>query len=221
MKLIGLQIGTAQKMNLGARQLETGILKTSVASTKIMRDPETGSAVIGDTVTDNRHHGGPDQAVYVYFQEDYDWFTEQLSETPAPGTFGENFTIAGMSCQSLNIGDRLLFQEIILEITSPRIPCDVFANHMSDLQWVKKFRAARRPGVYCRVIQAGTAHIGEDVKLQTVRNTNNMQGLLQHFDLHYDTNPSIKMLHDALATPVAIRGRTALTEKLKQLKAKQ
>src|SRR5262245_32391589 len=49
----------------------------------------------GDEHADH-HHGGVDQAVYVYAREDLDWWTERLGRELRNGEFGENVTTAGL-----------------------------------------------------------------------------------------------------------------------------
>ena len=48
----------------------------------------------------------------------------------------------------------------MLEITAPRIPCNTLAARMGDPGFVKRFLAAERPGLYCRVIRPGILQIG-------------------------------------------------------------
>ena len=122
--------------------------------------------VEGDCVADANHHGGPDQAVYVYFAEDYEWWSEKLGRTLAPGTFGDNLTISGISSPDVAIGDRFIAGEVVLEVTVPRIPCGTLARRMEDREFVKAFRDAERPGVYCRVIAEGEVRAGTPVTHQ-------------------------------------------------------
>ena len=56
---------------------------------------------------DTKNHGGPDQAVYVYGGADYAWWSAELEQELAPGTFGENLTISDLESAPLAIGDRL------------------------------------------------------------------------------------------------------------------
>jgi MOSC domain-containing protein YiiM len=37
---------------------------------------------------------------------------------------------------------------------------------MDDRQWVKKFRRAERPGLYCRVVKEGIVKIGDAVSTE-------------------------------------------------------
>ena len=44
----------------------------------------------GDQVSDTRHHGGVDQAVYAFAREDLDRWRERLGTEIPDGWFGEN-----------------------------------------------------------------------------------------------------------------------------------
>ena len=145
------------------------------AATGIVKRPQTGPVTIGplglegDAVLDLKNHGGPDQAVYIYGQPDYDLFARELGRELAPGLFGENLTIAGLESQAIHVGDRFEIGEVLLEATSPRIPCATFAARMGDPQWVKHFFAVNRPGVYVRVLRTGQVEAGMAVRAHPLR----------------------------------------------------
>jgi MOSC domain-containing protein YiiM len=119
------------------------------------------NGLAGDAICDVEHHGGPDQAVYVYGQSDYDVWSSEIGKVLEPGTFGENLTLASFESAKINIGDRLVCGSLVLEATSPRIPCRTFAARMEDKHFVKKFLDAGRPGVYCRVLGEGPVQVGD------------------------------------------------------------
>ncbi len=116
MRVVSLQIGSAQTID-----------KQPVTEADF-----GAGGVAGDTVANTRHHGGPDQAVYVYPDEDYAWWREQLGRRLPPGIFGENMTIAAAGADPVRVGDRLPVGETLLEVTAPRIPCSVFAARMGE-----------------------------------------------------------------------------------------
>jgi MOSC domain-containing protein YiiM len=118
----------------------------------------------GDALLDTKHHGGPDQAVYLYGVPDYDFFARELGRPLAPGLFGENLTITGLESATINLGDRFEIGGVLLEATSPRNPCATFAARMGDPNWVKSFFAAERPGIYGRVLRTGAVEAGMAVK---------------------------------------------------------
>ena len=139
---------------------------TAPKVTGIFKKPQTGPIHIGahglegDAICDLKHHGGLDQAVYLYGQPDYDFWSAEIGRELEPGTFGENLTIAGLESASINLGDRFVLGSLVMEVNSPRIPCRTFAARMDDKFFAKKFLAANRPGIYCRVLGEGPVQAG-------------------------------------------------------------
>lgn len=145
------------------------VLAGSAQPTGIVKTPRTGPVIVdaegalGDAVLDRKHHGGPDQALYLYLASDYDFWEAELGERPAPGTFGENLTVSGIAGETLCVGDRLAIGDVLLEVTSHRTPCNTFARRMGDPRWVKRFMQAGRPGAYLRVLTPGPVEAGTDI----------------------------------------------------------
>src|SRR5262245_6324727 len=100
MKLLSVNVGRAEQ---GISTGETGINKLPVHGSVAV----SGAGLEGDVVCDTKHHGGPDQAVYVYGAPDYDWWMEALGRDLSYGAFGENLTIGGLESAGIRIGDRL------------------------------------------------------------------------------------------------------------------
>jgi MOSC domain-containing protein YiiM len=215
MKLSSLNLGTGQLIAVGERRIRTGIHKQPT-----LEPVQIGRlGLAGDEVSDEINHGGPDQAVYVYGLPDYDFWSEQIGTALEPATFGENLTVSGLESASLRIGDRLRVGTgglgVLLEVAASRIPCHVLAARMDDLGFVKKFRAAQRPGAYCRVIETGEVRVGDSVILEPC--IGETISLLEDFNLYYEANPSRAKLERALNAPVAIRTRAELNQKLAKL----
>ena len=61
-----------------------------------VRSRSTGWGCTGDIQANRVHHGGPDQALYAYSQEDADYWADELQRDMPPGTFGENLRVAGI-----------------------------------------------------------------------------------------------------------------------------
>lgn len=157
-ELLSINIGKAQ--SIATKSGQSGIFKTPQSN-----DVEIGTlGLAGDTIIDTKHHGGIDQAVYIYFQPDYDWWTKELGREMPIGIFGENLTISELKSQDMLVGDQFEIGNVLLEITSPRIPCVTLARRMGDKQFPKKFMASDRPGVYCRVLKTGAVHASMAVK---------------------------------------------------------
>ncbi|MDO5754357.1 MOSC domain-containing protein [Arthrobacter sp.] len=142
----------------------TGIDKRPVAGAVSLRK----FGVFGDVQGDIEHHGGPDQAVYAYSQEDADYWSEELGRTITPGLFGENLRTTGVETSQAVIGTRWRIGKALLEVTSPRVPCATFAERMDEPQWVKRFTQAGRAGTYLRVLGHGKVAAGDAVVVEHV-----------------------------------------------------
>jgi MOSC domain-containing protein YiiM len=168
-----------------------------------------------DVICDKKSHGGPDQAIYVYGEADYVWWSGELGKEISPGTFGENLTISELQSAQFHVGDYLHINDVILQVTAPRIPCGTFATRMDDPQWVKRFHHAERPGLYCRVIKEGFVQAGDIVSVE--RYPGETISILQMFRDYYDKDKSEETLHRHLTAPIAIRARRDIEKELIRL----
>lgn len=145
----------------------------SVGTTAIDKRPVEGAVKVGrlglyaDVQADRKHHGGEEQAVYAYAQEDADWWAAQLDrEIPYGTLFGENLRTGGIDVSDVRVGEQWRVGGVVLEATRPRNPCMTFARRMGLERegWVKRFADARRLGTYFRVIQTGTLTAGDEIE---------------------------------------------------------
>lgn len=120
----------------------------------------------GDAVCHTRHHGGDDQAVYAMAREDLDEWERELGRPLTNGCFGENLTTSGLDVSGALIGERWrIGREVLLEITSPRIPCRTFQGHLDERGWMKRFTRRAAPGAYLRVLEPGEIRAGDPVEI--------------------------------------------------------
>ena len=215
MQLLSVNIGQKRTQQKGSELETTGIYKIPV------QEPvEINSLGIqSDFICDQKNHGGPDQAIYIYGQPDYEWWSKELGKDLGPGTFGENLTVSELESARFNIGDRLHVGSAILEVTAPRIPCSTLAARMGDPQFVKKYRHAGRPGLYCRVIQEGFVQTGDEVTLESYKGET--LSILQMFRDYYDNHKSEETLRLHLRAPIAIRAREDAERDLEKLLSKR
>jgi MOSC domain-containing protein YiiM len=206
-RIVSVNVGKPESLEHGGRSIVSGIQKRPVSG-RVMLGEEK---LAGDTICDLEHHGGKDQAVYVYRAEDYAWWTGELADDCPPGTFGENLTVEGLP-HDLAVGDRLLIGEVVLEATSPRIPCSTLAARMQDSNFGLLFRRARRPGTYFRVLNGGELQQGD--RATFVPGPNPDASLLTLFDLAFDTRPDVTVIEQFLDAPLAERARKMLERKL-------
>ena len=138
-----------------------------------------------------------------------------MGHTLTPGIFGDNLTVSNLETAPLQLGDRLHIGAVVLEVTAPRIPCAKLAVRMDDPQFVKKFRAAVRPGAYCRVITTGTLATGDAVTLE--RYNNPSVRIEEVFRAWYEPPTDAATLRQMIASPMAIRTRQRFERVLAEL----
>ena len=158
MRIEQINIGSRTLLTVNGRKRETGIFKE--LSEGPVAVGELG--LPGDAICDRKHHGGPDQALYLYSVEDYAWWAQALGQDVPAGTFGENFTSSGQDLSGICVGDVLFSESVTLEVSAPRIPCSTLASRMGDRQFAKKFMKAGRSGAYCRVLETGDVQAGDE-----------------------------------------------------------
>jgi MOSC domain-containing protein YiiM len=215
MKLLSVNIGQKRTQPKRSEKETTGIYKLPVQESVEIKS----LGIQSDFICDQKNHGGPDQAIYIYGATDYAGWSKELGKELAPGTFGDNLTVSELESARFNIGDRLHVGSVILEVTAPRIPCSTLAARMGDPQFVKKYRQAERPGLYCRVIQEGFVQTGDEVKLEPYQSET--LSILQMFRDYYDNNKSEETLRLHLRAPIAVRARADTEEDLKKLLSKR
>ena len=204
MNILSINLGTKRTITRKNVKYTTGIFKQPVDGPAEV----TLLGLAGDMIGDLKNHGGPDQALYLYGQADYDWWATELGRQLAPGTFGENLTISGLESAAFNVGDKLLTGEVVLQVTAPRIPCATFAARMEDPLFVKKFKAGERPGLYCRVLQPGQITTGLAVTVEPYQEQT--VSILEMYRDNYDPDNMKAKVQRYLNAPIDMRSRTQL-----------
>lgn len=210
MQLLSINIGTARAVDPTRPHELTGLYKEPVAGPVQV----TCAGLPGDAIISTRHHGGPDQALYVYGGADYAWWAAELGRELTPGTFGENLTISELESGPLAVGDRLHIGDVVLEVTAPRIPCATFARRMADPVFIARFRIAERPGAYCRVIREGAIQAGAPVALEAY--AGDRVTIAEVFSDYYEADHPLPDIYRFLAAPLAERVRE---KKQRQMRA--
>jgi MOSC domain-containing protein YiiM len=193
----------------------TAIDKRPVAG----RVPVGPLGLVGDDQCDKRHHGGREQAVYAYAREDAQWWAGELGCEISPGRFGENLSTSGLDVTGAVIGERWRVGEdgLVLEVSSPRIPCTTFQGWMDEPRWVKRFTEHGAPGAYLRVVAPGTVAAGDSVEMVhrpahgvTVGDVLLIRRVEDHRLLVALDDPGVSgKMADAIRRDLAARARTA------------
>jgi MOSC domain-containing protein YiiM len=158
---------------------QTGIGKRPVTGRVEVRAPGPkigglGSGLVGDFIGDTANHGGDEQAVYAYAREDLDAWEERLERDLPDGFFGENLTTRGIDVNLARLGERWRIGDhdrhqdrpcdcLVLEVTSPRIPCSTFRGWVGEKGWLRIFTQVARPGAYFRVVTPGSVGAGDPI----------------------------------------------------------
>lgn len=159
MRLTSVNRGKIEPID--AKSGRSGIFKRPLSGSVLI----TAEGLTGDVIVDTDNHGGPDQAIMIMGQGDYDFWSSKLDRELAPGFFGENLLIDGLSSESICVGDRIEIGTVVLEVTSPRIPCVTLGVRMNDPGFPKEFLKHAHPGFYARVLMPGEIMPGQDVQL--------------------------------------------------------
>lgn len=170
MKVLSVNVGRAQAVPYTSHPQGTGIDKRPVDGPVRVAAPGLkgigGSGLAGDTICSKEHHGGDEQAVYAVAREDLDDWERELGRPLRDGMFGENLTTQGLDVSGALIGERWrIGAEVVLEVTSGRIPCATFQGHLGEKRWVKRFTERGAPGAYLRVIEPGAIRAGDQIEI--------------------------------------------------------
>lgn len=140
--------------------------------TAIDKRPQSGRVRVGelglagDRVCDTKNHGGPDQALYAYAEEDARWWAAELGRDIPTGLFGENLRTEGVDISGALLGEVWrIGAEVEVTVRAPRIPCITFQHRMQEPHWVKRFHQAGCPGAYLKVLREGTIGAGDPIEI--------------------------------------------------------
>lgn len=207
MRIESINIGRTETIDFRGESFETGICKYPVDGPVAV----TVEGLPQDAILAVRHHGGPDQAIYAYSSDDYDWWAQATGREFRPGLFGENLTIRDMP-SDMRVGDRLLIGEVVLEATAPRIPCATLTARLQDPGFGQMFRDAERPGIYFRVLNEGEIETGDPVTF--VESGDFDVTILDLFRYKYRLQHDSGELRHYLEAPLAERMRAEIEKKL-------
>jgi MOSC domain-containing protein YiiM len=133
-----------------------------VWTTGFFKTPVDGPVFVGPTNLDGdgqadlENHGGVDKAVLAYSADHYpNWRCELGMPDMRHGAFGENLTIAGLSEESVHIGDIFGIGTARFEVSQPRQPCWKLARRWRMHDLLGMVIRNGRSGWYLRVREPG------------------------------------------------------------------
>jgi MOSC domain-containing protein YiiM len=168
MRLLSIQtgrptpVGTPGASDPMEREFTSAIWKAPVSGPARV----TRLGLEGDAVANTRVHGGPDQALLMYDGKHYPrWRAEWDVTDLGAGGFGENLTVAGLSEESVCVGDVLEIGAVRLQVTATRQPCATLARRHQRPDLVREVYQTGRSGWYLRVLEEGTLEANLPVRL--------------------------------------------------------
>jgi MOSC domain-containing protein YiiM len=161
-RLVGVQLGRAQPLDVGGRAVLSGICKRAVLG-RVGVGP---LGLDGDEQADLSVHGGLAKAVYAYPVEHYPFWNQCRQSWGLPaslphGSLGENLTLTGLLETDVYVGDQLVFPDCVLSVTQPREPCFKFNAVMGSRDAARSMARSGFCGFYVSVDAGGTLAAGE------------------------------------------------------------
>lgn len=185
-------------LRIGDRIRRTGHYKqAAVAPVRIETE-----GVVGDFIGNLKHHGGVDQALYLYSLTDNRWWARLLGCEVSPGFFGENLTLDEWWPRP-RVGDRLRCGEVLLELTGPRTPCATLEARAGVKGLSREFVRAERCGAYARVLQMGSISPGDECEV--IAAPSDFPEIVEVFRYWHARGEDVDFLQRALAAPLAVR----------------
>lgn len=158
--LLSVNVGLPKDILWQGRVVHTAVWKVPVAGRVMVRRLN----IDGDGQGDLAGHGGEHRAVMVYQWESFRYWEAYLQRSSLEyGSFGENFTIEGLSDDEVCIGDRYRIGEALFEVTQPRVTCYRVGIRMNEPQMAALLVSHKRPGFYFRVIEEGQVGAGDPI----------------------------------------------------------
>lgn len=167
-------MGQIASYGCGENSFESAMKGKEVLSLEV-----TQSGILGNEIADKIHHGGANKAVFAYGIEAYAQWEKELGLKIPYGGMGENLLLEGVQESDLRVGDRLVFEEVILEISMPRVQCFKIPSlypTREDKNALAKFLFARGcVGFYLRVLQGGTIRKNASLSMQPLQDSISLQ----------------------------------------------
>jgi len=159
-RLLSVNVGLPCDIEWKGRTVHTGVWKHPLPG----RCRVGRLNLDGDGQGDLAGHGGEQRAVFVYQIESYRYWEQELKRTDlVHGQFGENFTVEGLTDDTVSIGDRFRIGSALFEISQPRVTCYRVGIRTNEPRMPALLTSSGRPGFYFRVLQEGEVGAGDEI----------------------------------------------------------
>ena len=158
--LVSVNVGLPRDVPWQGKTVYTGVWKYPVDGPAMVRRLN----IDGDGQGDTNGHGGEQRAVLVYQLQSYRHWERHFGRDDLDhGSFGENFTVAGLADDEVCIGDRYRIGEAEFEVTQPRVTCYRVGLRLGEPELPALLVSHHRPGFYMRVISEGQVQAGDQI----------------------------------------------------------
>jgi ferredoxin-NADP reductase/MOSC domain-containing protein YiiM len=158
--LVSVNVGLPRDVPWQGKTVYTGVWKYPVDGPAMVRRLN----IDGDGQGDTNGHGGEQRAVLVYQVQSYRHWERYFGRDDLNhGSFGENFTVAGLADDEVCIGDRYRIGEAEFEVTQPRVTCYRVGLRLGEPELPALLVSHHRPGFYMRVISEGRVQAGDRI----------------------------------------------------------
>ena len=157
--LVSVNVGLPAPLGLRqGRQVRSAIRKTPSSAYRLRLEPEQ---LEGDRQADPTVHGGPDKAVFAYPLSHLQAFAAERDDAAhfAPGSIGENLTVAEFDETTVHIGDTWRWGDALVQVAQPRMPCYKLAMRTGWPGIVRTFEQRGWSGWYLRVLEPGSVPV--------------------------------------------------------------
>ena len=161
-RVVSLQVGRAGTLRWRGQAVHSAIAKHRVDGARVALGTE---GFDGDEQADRRLHGGPDKAVCCYPSEHLPAWSSLLGRDLAPGAFGENLSLAGLTEDRVHIGDTYSLGTALVAVSQPRGPCFKVAARWGARTLPKEMAQGLQSGFYLRVLEPGAVAAGDTMTL--------------------------------------------------------
>lgn len=122
----------------------------------------------GDAQADRRVHGGPEKAIHHYPLDHYAAWRADLGDLAlldAPGAFGENLSMTGLTEETVAVGDIFRLGGALVQVSQGRQPCWKLNHRFDVADMARRVQGTGRTGWYFRVLQPGPVSPDDDLRL--------------------------------------------------------
>lgn len=121
--------------------------------------------VLEDEFASPEFHGRPHSVVYAFSWPALQAYGKLIGFNAIEmGAVGENLSLSELDETQVKVGDQFQIGEVILQATSPRIPCSKLNFRFQNKLAQKLFIQHGKPGVYFQVLKSGVLQSGQEFK---------------------------------------------------------